>query len=84
MILAATLVGMMLGLSVLTPPGESRHLFNGKDVSGWAHVGKGRVYVEGGLMKTEGGMGLLWYTREKFGDCTIRVVYRTTDLSRVL
>jgi hypothetical protein len=24
-------------------------------------------------------MGLLWYTRETLGDCTIRVVYRTTS-----
>jgi len=23
-------------------------------------------------------MGLLWYTREKFGNCAIRVVFRTT------
>lgn len=34
--------------------------------------------VEGGLLRTEGGMGLLWYTREKLGNCVIRVVYRTT------
>ncbi len=53
-------------------------LFNGVDLDGWAHVGKGRVHVDDGVLKTEGGMGLLWYTREKFGDCTLRVVYRTT------
>ena len=29
-------------------------------------------------MKTEGGMGLLWYTREKLGNCTLRLVFRTT------
>jgi len=59
---------------------EVVELFNGKDLEGWEHVGPGRVYVEDGLMKTEGGMGLLWYTREKFGDCALRVVYRTTTL----
>ncbi len=58
--------------------GASQPLFNGRDLTGWAHVGKGRVFVEDGLLKTEGGMGLLWYTGEKFGDCTVRVVYRTT------
>ena len=56
-------------------------LFNGRDLTGWEHVGPGRVYVEDGLMKTEGGMGLLWYTRQKFGDCTLRFVYRTTKLN---
>ncbi len=59
---------------------ETLQLFNGKDLEGWAHIGPGRVYVEDGLMKTEGGMGLLWYTLEKFGDCKLRVVYRTTTL----
>lgn len=58
--------------------GGWRQLFNGDDLTGWEHVGKGQIYAEDGLLKTEGGMGLLWYTREKFGDCTIRVVYRTT------
>jgi len=36
------------------------------------------VYVDDSLMKTEGGMGLLWFSTEKFGDCALRVVYRTT------
>ena len=59
---------------------QRRQLFNGADLDGWAHVGKGRVYVEDGLLKTEGGMGLLWYTREKLADVTLRVVYRTTTV----
>ncbi len=65
------------------PGGESRdkwqQLFDGESLDGWEHVGPGKVYVEEGLMKTEGGMGLLWYTREKFGNCTLRVVFRTTQ-----
>ena len=64
-----------------SPVGERQQLFNGSDLEGWEHIGPGRVYVEDGLMKTEGGMGLLWYTREKFGDCTIRVVYTTTSVN---
>ena len=32
--------------------------------------------VEDGQLRTEGGMGLLWYSREKLGDCVIRVVYK--------
>jgi len=47
-------------------------------MDGWKMVGPGRFIIENGMLKTEGGMGLLWYTREKFGDCTIRVVFRTT------
>ena len=59
---------------------EEKALFNGRDLTGWTHVGKGEVVVENGLLKTVGGMGLLYYAGETFGDCTIRVVYRTTTV----
>ena len=52
-------------------------LFNGKDLTGWEHVGPGKLVVEDGTLKTEGGMGLLYYKQEKFGNCTIRVVFKT-------
>jgi hypothetical protein len=54
---------------------EWRPLFNGKDLTGWKMVGPGRFVVEDGMLKTEGGMGLLYYEGERFGDCTIRVVF---------
>ena len=54
-------------------------LFNGRDLEGWEHVGPGKFVIEGGVLRSEGGMGLLWYTREKFGNCKIRVVYKTTS-----
>ncbi|HEX7379527.1 MAG TPA: DUF1080 domain-containing protein [Pirellulales bacterium] len=53
-------------------------LFNGKNLDGWEHIGPGRFVVEDGLLKTEGGMGLLWYQKRKLGDCVLRVVYKTT------
>lgn len=56
-----------------------RQLFNGKDLMGWKHVGGGSHYVEEGFIKSKGGMGLLFWTGEKFGNCTIRVVYRMRD-----
>jgi hypothetical protein len=57
---------------------EEKELFNGKDMDGWEHVGPGEFVMENGLLKTRGGMGLLWYTREPFGDCVLRVEYMTT------
>jgi hypothetical protein len=53
-------------------------LFNGKDLSGWKHVGPGEFVVEDGMLKTVGGMGLMYYAAEKFGNATIRVVFKTT------
>jgi len=58
---------------------EWRQLFNGKDLAGWKQAGPGDHYVEDGLLKSHGGMGLLYWEREKFGNCTIRVVYRMRD-----
>lgn len=53
-----------------------RPLFNGRDLTGWKHVGKGGMLIEDGMIRGKGGMGLLYYTKEKFGNCTIRVVYK--------
>jgi hypothetical protein len=55
---------------------EWKQLFNGKDMTGWEHVGPGGFVLENGMLKSEGGMGLLWYTGEKFGNAKIRVVYK--------
>lgn len=51
-------------------------LFNGKDLSGWKQVGDGSHYVDDGLIASHGGMGLLYWTKEKFSNCTIRVVFK--------
>jgi hypothetical protein len=53
-----------------------RPIFDGRSLDGWEHVGPGRFVLEDGVLRTEGGMGLLWYSREKLGNCVIRVVYR--------
>ena len=54
-----------------------RHaLFTGKNLDGWQHVGPGSFVVEDGLLKTNGGMGLLWYTREKLQNCVVQLVFR--------
>ena len=58
---------------------EPRQIFNGKDLTGWEMVGHGRFVVEDGMLKTEGGMGLLHYTKQKFGNQTIRVVFKTAS-----
>jgi hypothetical protein len=58
---------------------EWRQLFDGKDLTGWKHVGPGSMTVEDGLIQTHAGMGLLYWTGGKLGDCVIRVVYKMRD-----
>jgi len=59
--------------------GSWKPLFNGKDLSGWKHVGAGEMVVEDGLIRTRGGMGLLYWTEGRLGHCVIRVVFRMRD-----
>jgi 3-keto-disaccharide hydrolase len=56
--------------------GEWKQLFDGKDLVGWKHVGPGEMTIEDGLMRTQGGMGLLYWTGGTLGDCVIRVVFK--------
>jgi hypothetical protein len=56
---------------------EHKQLFNGKDLDGWKMVGPGSFVVEDGALKTVGGMGLLFYTREQIGNATLSVVFKT-------
>ena len=68
----------MIILAPVLLAGDAKQLFNGKDLSGWEHVGPGRFTVEDGMLKTEGGMGLLWYTGTPVGNATLHVVFKTT------
>ncbi len=56
-------------------------LFDGKSLEGWEHVGEGEFILEDGLLKTQGGMGLLWYTGKKLKNAELRVVYKGADQS---
>ncbi len=53
-------------------------LFNGKDMTGWHHVGPGSFTVDDGMLHTHAGMGLLVYMPRKFENTTIRVVFKTS------
>ena len=58
---------------------EWNPLFNGENLEGWEHAGDGSFVVEDGMLKTQGGMGLLWFTGQKFGDVQLKVVYKGAD-----
>lgn len=54
-------------------------LYNGHDMEGWEHVGEGRFVVEDGLLKSQGGMGLLWYSGRKFENVRLRIRYKGAE-----
>ena len=74
--IANALFAVMFGSGAVGADQPREQLFNGKDLTGWSHAGKGSFSIEDGALKTEGGMGLLWYAEEKIGDAIIRVVYK--------
>ncbi len=55
-----------------------RTLLDANTTNGWQMVGPGEFKWENNELVTYGGMGLLFYEREKFGDCKIRVVFKLT------
>lgn len=63
-------------IATATASAETRQLFNGEDLSGWKHVGKGSFVVEDGLLHPQRGVGLLWFEGEKFGDVELQIVYK--------
>ncbi len=66
-------------LAAGTPESQWKSLFNGKDLTGWKHVGPGNMTVENGEIHTHGGMGLLYWTGGKIARCKLRVVFRMRD-----
>ena len=54
-------------------------LYNGENLEGWEHVGDGHFIIEDGILKSQGGMGLLWFTAQKFSNVKLRVVYKGAD-----
>jgi hypothetical protein len=55
---------------------------DGKVDPAWVHVGWGGFSVDDGALRTEcdpKGLGLLVYSKERFGNCQLRVVFKTKD-----
>ncbi len=83
LILIIVVTAALIAGSVAPAPAQAgewkQQLFDGKDLVGWKHVGPGEMTVEDGLIRTHGGMGLLYWTGGKLGDCVLRVVFKMRD-----
>jgi hypothetical protein len=67
---------------------EFTYLFNGQSMDGWRMAGPGKfVFIEyDKSLQSEGGMGLLWYTKKKYKDFVLKIdwkVNRKNDNSGV-
>jgi Domain of Unknown Function (DUF1080) len=62
------------------------NLFNGRNLDGWKAIGRQEgattlagFTVKDGLLETTAGKGLLWFTKYKIGNATIKVVYKMSN-----
>ncbi|GAA0652646.1 ThuA domain-containing protein [Streptomyces thermocarboxydovorans] len=54
-----------------------RKIFNGHTLDGWKQAGPGRFVVkDGGVMESEGGMGLLWYQAKELGSYSLKLDWK--------
>jgi len=51
-------------------------LLTGKDKSGWRQAAPGEFQLLEGAVVSSGGMGMLWYEKEKYKDFTLRLEWR--------
>jgi hypothetical protein len=85
-LLATFVFGLHL-VSAAEPKGDAGWralplIADGKVHPNWAHVGWGGFVVDDGALRTEcdpRGLGLLVCAKERFGNCRLRIVFKTKD-----
>lgn len=53
-----------------------RSLFNGHTLEGWKQAGPGKFTVVDGELRTEGGMGLLWYQAKELSSYSLKLDWK--------
>ncbi|MFL6320696.1 MAG: family 16 glycoside hydrolase, partial [Nitrososphaeraceae archaeon] len=59
---------------------EFTYLFDGQSIDGWCMAGPGKfVFIEyDKSLQSEGGMGLLWYTKKKYKDFVLKIDWKVS------
>ena len=66
---------------VAEPGGAEVVLFEGGSPRGWSQAGPGHFELRDGVLRTHGGMGLLWFSGRTFTDFELDLDWRTSDRS---
>lgn len=83
-------LALFLALQSVAADSHPQQLFNGKNLQGWTRLPRHEnvpadqapgFKIENGLLVSlpDSPEDDLWYTREKFGDATLRIVYKVSD-----
>lgn len=64
---------------VIAPSGQVQ-LFDGATLNGWTQAGPGNFVVDNGALRTQGGLGLLWYSLAQFRNFELSVDWKITQV----
>lgn len=65
---------------IITAPSGQVQLFDGATLNGWTQAGAGNFVVDNGTLRSQGGLGLLWYSLAQFRDFELSVEWKITQI----
>jgi uncharacterized protein (UPF0333 family) len=71
---------MSANLSIRDDNNNFTSIFDGKSLEGWDMTGEGRFVIvrEDKALQSEGGTGLLWYTKKKYDDFVLKLEWKVS------
>ena len=70
----------MIEKPIITAPSGQVQLFDGATLNGWTQAGPGNFVVDNGSLRSQGGLGLLWYSLAQFRDFELSVDWKITQI----
>jgi hypothetical protein len=64
---------------IITAPSGPVPLFDGVSLNGWTQAGPGNFVVDNGTLRTQNGLGLLWYSASQFRDFELSIDWKITQ-----
>jgi hypothetical protein len=64
---------------IVVAPSAAVPLFDGATLNGWIQAGAGNFVIDNGALRSQGGLGLLWYSLAQFRDFELNVDWKITQ-----
>ena len=64
---------------IITAPSGPVQLFDGVSLTGWTQAGPGNFVIDNGTLRTQNGLGMLWYSASQFRDFELTVDWKITQ-----
>jgi choline dehydrogenase-like flavoprotein len=64
---------------IIVAPAAALQLFDGATLNGWTQAGAGNFAVDNGTLRSQGGLGLLWYSAAQFRNFELTLDWKLTQ-----